>query len=230
MKRKGISSTVSALLITLVIVAGIGLAYTVSSHRLSREEKVAAGSFWGILAHGRRAAYLYVLDADNPSKVIRKYKISDTLTWKRFEVRVEGVEGEYLIAFGRPDLWFRDWRLKVCVSGVKVERELEPSLRVEDLVRLANRGSTAVRVRMRLVSGHGLKELVVTLGGVKRVIVSNGDVVSGEGSWVTLSPGSAEPISLECRGAGDFVYKILVEALSLDNAEMERLELALRSP
>ena len=42
MKRKGISSTVSALLITLVIVAGIGLAYTVSSRRLSREDKAAA--------------------------------------------------------------------------------------------------------------------------------------------------------------------------------------------
>lgn len=66
-------------------------------------------------------------------------------------VRVEGVEGEYLMAFGRPDLiaflWLRDWRLKVYISGVEVERELEPSLSVEDLVRLANRGSTAVRVR-----------------------------------------------------------------------------------
>jgi len=41
-KRRGLSSTVSALLITLVVVAGIGLAYTVSSHRLSREDKAAA--------------------------------------------------------------------------------------------------------------------------------------------------------------------------------------------
>ncbi len=190
----------------------------------------AADTFWPWLIHGRRAAYLYVLDADNPSRIIRKYKIGKDPAWKRFKVRVEGVGGEYLIAFGRPDLWAHDWGLKVYVSGVEIERELEPSLRVEGLARLANRGSIDVRVRLKLVAGHGLRELVVTLGGVKQVVVSDGDVVLGEGSWVTLSPGRAETVSIECKGAGDFVYRILVEASSLDGAEMERLELTLKSP
>ena len=173
--------------------------------------------------------YLYVLDAGDLSKVIKRYEIpAGGWGWRGFEVEVRGVKGEYLIAFGSRRAW--GWSPIIYLTDLEVESAKPASPEIDDLIRVANKGDVAVKVRLRLVSGHGLWDLRVALGETVQIAIEGGRVVSGVGDWVLLRPKSHLPISVACRGMEGFSYRVLVEAVSVDGAEMERLELTLKSP
>lgn len=192
-----------------------------------RGRVAATDSFWRLIP-GRRVAFLYVLDASNPSRILARYKISESSTWKPFRVDVRGFTGEFLVAFGRPDWWAMDWKLRVYISEVAVKDEAQTEVKIDELVRLANRGTVPVKVRLKLISGHGLEKLELTLDGVRQILVDREEIVLGEGEWVVVRPRSYLRVGIKYAGRGEFSYRILVEALSIASSRGERLELLLK--
>jgi len=166
-----------------------------------RKGKIKVGVYWGGSFYG--SSLKWITSSDR----VFEYELPASIRGKRVRpaIRVYDCDrGDYT----SKDVYVNYWEVYVPPRP--------PTVEVDRLIYVVNPSDSDISVRLKLLSGSGLRDMELRMGGEVAVKVEGGTVVKGMGSWIPLPAHGQLAISL--RGTEDdtrgYLYSLAVECSS----------------